>query len=227
MAAVNKYFLLHAGSVLKMWNFLLCLAAFAAPLAAGHEQGQWAQLYDTLKAEVADLQALKAEVAQLRARNELLSNSLHDARRNLLSVEAPPKMPKINWNSYVGVNIKQKKGMFSIGEKSEIKMYNDASGKFTVLSPKGVDFITPTLTLNGKPFSSGGGGGGGFKTITANFQDAKDFEGFNCVKQDHELWLAWQDLRWLQYQGQVARHQEDVQGLARGHVRGFAGLHQD
>ena len=109
MAAVNKYFLLHAGSVLKMWNFLLCLAAFAAPLAAGHEQGQWAQLYDTLKAEVADLQALKAEVAQLRARNELLSNSLHDARRNLLSVEAPPKMSKINWNSYVGVNIKQKK----------------------------------------------------------------------------------------------------------------------
>ena len=132
---------------MKMWNFLLCLAAFAAPLAAGHEQGQWAQLYDTLKAEVADLQALKAEVAQLRARNELLSNSLHDARRNLLSVEAPPKMPKINWNSYVGVNIKQKKGMFSIGEKSEIKMYNDASGKFTVLSPKGVDFIITTLAL--------------------------------------------------------------------------------
>merc|ERR1712048_1258738 len=64
-----------------------------------------------------------------------------------------------------------------------------------------------------------------FKTITANFQNDKDFQGFNC--QDPELWLVWQDLWWLQHQGQGARHQEDVQELARRQVHDFAGLHQD
>ena len=38
-----------------------------------------------------------------------------------------------------------------------------------------------------------------FTSVTANFNNAKDFQGFN-----YGLWLAWQDLWWLQHQGQVA-----------------------
>ena len=49
-----------------------------------------------------------------------------------------------------------------------------------------------------------------FMSETVNFNKQRQRLPRLELRQDHELWLAWQRLWWLQHQGQGARHQEDV-----------------
>lgn len=68
-------------------------------------------------------------------------------------------MKAVKKEDFVGVDVPKDNAMISMGVKSDVLIYRAPKGVLKVHSPGGVDFVTSTLTQNGKAISGGSGFG--------------------------------------------------------------------
>lgn len=58
-------------------------------------------------------------------------------------------------SGYIGLNVRRDNALLTLGAKDDIVIFRGKDGGLTFRAPKGVDFVTPKLTQNGKQLSSG------------------------------------------------------------------------
>ena len=76
-------------------------------------------------------------------------------RAESLSRRLQSKNKPADLTGYTGVNVRVDKSLLTLGAKDDIVMFRDKNGGLKFRAPKGVDFVTPKLTKNGKELSAG------------------------------------------------------------------------